>query len=433
MLSGLIFLILSSLLLLKHPFFSKYKEFPGWWIFAVFIIKTLIGFALIWVYTHYYNPEGADIYKYFNEGMVISRCFFDHPLVFVKILLGIGHHNPEVNELLNNLSYWNKPIDDLLYNDSRILIKLNALLGVFSGNLYAHTIVMNLLSIAGLTALYRFFTSLFAFQSKLLFAAVFLIPSVLFWGSGMLKEGLHLFALGYTLLFVAKALSKKLKLKEILLSLFPLGLVIAMKPFVLVALLPSLTALVAGQWFKAPPLLRYLASSLVFFAFSLLLPFVHPLADFYQFISSKQHHFINLALDVEAGSFIDFPKLEPHLWSILKNSPLAVFNVWFRPFPLEASSLFMVAAALENILMSLLAILAGISAIRFKPRLLRSEGFWFCIVFSIILFAIIGLTTPVAGAFTRYRITALPFVAASMAFLLNPLLEKLKLIINKKV
>jgi hypothetical protein len=42
----------------------------------------------------------------------------------------------------------------------------------------------------------------------------------------------------------------------------------------------------------------------------------------------------------------------------------------------------------------------------------------FCLTFSIILFLIIGLTTPIIGAIVRYKIPAIPFlmIAALMFF-----------------
>ena len=45
-----------------------------------------------------------------------------------------------------------------------------------------------------------------------------------------------------------------------------------------------------------------------------------------------------------------------------------------------------------------------------KPHNLAIPDVWYCLSFIVILFVLIGLTTPVLGALVRYKVPALPFI-----------------------
>jgi hypothetical protein len=53
---------------------------------------------------------------------------------------------------------------------------------------------------------------------------------------------------------------------------------------------------------------------------------------------------------------------------------------------------------------------------------------YFVLCFTLLLFAILGLTTPVTGAMVRYKIPALPFLCTGILMLLNQ--QKLPTIIQ---
>ncbi len=73
---------------------------------------------------------------------------------------------------------------------------------------------------------------------------VFLLPSVLFWGSGVLKESLLLFALGTFLLYSMRATRGTIGFPAAALMLFSLALMFFLKIYVIASLLPGLVAYV---------------------------------------------------------------------------------------------------------------------------------------------------------------------------------------------
>ena len=72
---------------------------------------------------------------------------------------------------------------------------------------------------------------------------VFLFPSVLFWSSGVLKEGLLFFAFGFLILTIFNLIqNKKVSGMGLALIVLCLGLLMILKFYVLVVLIPVLVA-----------------------------------------------------------------------------------------------------------------------------------------------------------------------------------------------
>ena len=67
----------------------------------------------------------------------------------------------------------------------------------------------------------------------------------------------------------------------------------------------------------------------------------------------------------------------------------------------------MVAASLENVLI-IIVLLATLIFVRLRN--LSQPDVWCCTSFIVILFVLIGLTTPVLGALVRYKVPGLPFL-----------------------
>ena len=113
-----------------------------------------------------------------------------------------------------------------------------------------------------------------------------------------------------------------------------------------------------------------------------------------------------MAIEWEAGSYYEIPILEPNSSSFLSLFPLGICNTWIQPGLDNISSPLMLFAAIEN------ALLIGIMMFClffFKPQSTHLNFACFCIGFGLILFGIIGATTPIIGALVRYRIPGLPF------------------------
>ena len=146
----------------------------------------------------------------------------------------------------------------------------------------------------------------------------------------------------------------------------------------------------------------------LFLALATLIGEFNPRLDFVNLIVDKQKQFIKLSDFYDVNSGFHLETLTYELWSIIKASPEGLFNVLTKPWPSEVNNILFIPAFIENLIVIVLLIVA------FLHRKIMDEDDWdfvaFCFSFSIILFVVIGLTTPITGAIVRYKIPAIPFL-----------------------
>jgi len=105
-----------------------------------------------------------------------------------------------------------------------------------------------------------------------------------------------------------------------------------------------------------------------------------------------------------AHSVLQIKKLEPKMLDFLLYSPVAFVNTLAHPSFFEVSSWLHLMIAIENMWLLILILLA---VCFFDKKILeKKEIIFFCLVFTAILFILIGITTPAIGAMVRYRIIA---------------------------
>lgn len=392
---------------------------------GIFLLKILSGFVLILIYTFYYPHENgkADVFNYYEDGQIILSSLKDNPIDYLRMVTGIGSDAEHLKDLyLSKTQFWYKEWDYHLYNDNRTVIRFNALALLFSnGSIYINSIFMSFLSFIGLLSIFKIFEPYFPTKKWFLLISVFLLPSVMLWSSGILKEGILTFAMGIMLLGFFRML-ENFKFKYF--TFFALGILLFSftKFYALIALIPGMIALF---WLQKTnhknPFLKFTIVHVVLF-------FLATRSQYLKFvIYLKQTDFKVLIKGTDAGSLISSPVLEPTTWSLIKNAPWAFANTLFRPFLLDVYSPLVLFAAAENFLIILMFIL---SISFFNKKLISNYSLlYFSIFFVIIMFVLCGLVTPVMGALVRYKIPALPFLFVIFLFVTD--FEKIKTFYNK--
>jgi hypothetical protein len=392
----------------------------------VFILKIICGLILWSVYTFYYKDRAiSDIYKYFDASKIMFDALKTNPIHFFKMLTGIGNNAPEFLPYYDKMNFWSRQIESSIYNDSHTIIRFNTLVRFFSFGYYnVHTVFICFLSLIGLTAIYKTFYPLLQDKKQELFISVFLLPSVLFWGSGVLKEGLILFALGLFIYYF----NQLFKFKAIIICL-GVGLLLALSKFyVWLSIMPGLIFILWINKSKGTKkILKFTTIICIMAIIGLNIDKFTSIQNPLITLSQKQIEFNKLANGLVTDAYnkpIAIPQsaikiniLKPTLKSLVSNSPQALTNVLFRPFPWELKSPMMIFAGVENMAIILFIILC---IIFIKPlSKIRWEYVLFCSSFVIIQFIIIGCTTPIIGAITRYKVPALPFLLITFLLLLD--------------
>ena len=266
---------------------------------AILIVKLLFGIALYLVYTRYYTDRStADIFKYFDDSKIIFDALLKKPTDYFRILLGIGNDNLyfETN-YYHHMNSWHKAFDSTIYNDSHTIIRLNSLIRIFSfGYFQVHTVFMCFLSLIGLTGIYKTFYPFMKNKNKELIFSVFLIPSVLFWCSGALKESIAVFAVGVLIYNYFIILKNGITLRSFLSGAFAFMILIYTKFYILLSIIPPLLALTWVLKSNTKKVgLKYFITTLFCAALIINVKYILPQYNFLEMLSLKQKDFIKVA------------------------------------------------------------------------------------------------------------------------------------------
>ena len=444
----------------------------------IFILKVISGVSLVLIYVYYYKTRvSADVFKYFDDGEIVFSAIYNNPLDYLRMVTGIDADAEHLKSYYETAHFWIKDHNYELYNDNRTVIRFNAIVRLFSfGYINVHTVFMSFLSFIGLTAIFKTFYPFFKAQKTELILCVYFVPSVMLWTSGVLKEGILMFAFGlliYTfnnlmgtsknpddsqnkmpqrhevtkiheeifvkhrvlvswwqkIQVIRSFLIKTIhigatpygvnKIKDIILLLVSFFILMISKFYILIAALPGLVSIYwLSKTNQKAPLLKFIIVHILFFIFAFNSQYIIKEYNFLEILSQKQHDFVNLVNSLTiVGSAIEIPELQPTFISLVKNIPQALVNSFFRPHIFEVHSPIVLLAAIENLIILILIIL---SLVLFNKNKIRNIPFlYFSISLVIIVFILGGLITPVLGALVRYKTPALPFLFISFLFLID--------------
>lgn len=410
----------------KSPFYQK-SELTTYELWFLFSLKVLAGISLFTIYTYYYTDRSsADIYKYFDDAQILFQLAKDDFGLYLKILLNIPDSSELLYHVREQMNYWDKPYNHGVLNDNRIMIRTHSLMNFISGgNFQVHNVLFNLISFTGLIGLYTFFRGIFSLKKWIFICALFLVPSMLFWGSGALKESILFFAMGMFLyhLFVNKSRGK------LIWAFLALVLMFWMKSYVLMALISGLIFILSNRLLPYKPIPNFMIVNFILLICFLGLE-LSGVSEFSKDLIQKQKDFFLLVEQVSPNSLYELPVINS-IMDIAINSPRAVFTSLFRPFPWEVNGALDGISAIENLSFIILIFVA----VFYRKRNLKiSEWSLFNWSFVICLAIIIGLVTPVFGALVRYKIPFLPFFLVAIFSIIDlerlyksiPVLKKLK-------
>lgn len=299
MLVAFIYFILFSTLIFFY-FKKKKTHFPIWVFNSVFTLKIIAGFGLTYIYTHQYKDRStADIFKYYDDAKVMYSSLEKAPKDYFRMITGIGNNTFHFDTCYyEKMNHWYKRNDFGLYNDNHTIIRFNAILMPFTFNsFHAHTVIMCFFSFIGLYFLFSFFNYFLKDKEWLVLCAVFLVPSVLFWGSGVLKEGILLFSIGGLLYSILQLVfRKKITFQNLLLFSLSFLLLLINKVYWLPLLILPICCLIITHYFQFKKpfwfyLVAYLFVGVCFYSFTF---FFQKKNSIHQ-IAERQQSFINLA------------------------------------------------------------------------------------------------------------------------------------------
>lgn len=383
----------------------------------------MVGSVLVCcIYVFLYH--GGDTVHYWESGTALTNLFFKNPSHYFETLFGENN----LEKIFYFDTHTGLPIGFIFYDDQTFtVVRITApLLFVTFKSFLLQSVMVAWLSYFGIWRLYQVFTHYYPELYKRLAITILFVPSLVFWGSGLLKDTITLSATCWIVYSVFMIFVKKRRaLKYFLIIIIASFLIIKIKPYIFITLMPGLLF-----WITYDRISRLRSKFLKFIVAPglivavlgggiLLLTRLGDAMSKYsidQILVTASVTQQDLKSEAYGGNSFDIGNFDPTVSGILSKAPLAIEAGLFRPYLWESRNIVMLFSGLENTFILGMTLLI---LIRFKPvrlfRIIRNNPFiFFSILFSVLFSFSVGLTTANFGALVRFKIPFLPFYLSSL-------------------
>ena len=420
-----IYVLVFFILIYKWKIF-RIEGLPKKDIAVAFFIKLLAALTLIWFYSSYYKDRhNSDIFKYFDDSLILTKSFFTNPKDFFSMLFGLEGNSDYLHQkYLINMNHWDSSYESTIFNESRLVIRINAIIGIISNNIYfVHAAFFSFFSLIGFTFFIKTLNLVFPKENhRFIFWALILFPSILIFSSGLLKEPILILSLGVCSYFLNQVIqNKKINILSTLFLIFSMLIILKIKFYVFCCLSPAILTFLIIKFSNKNPHILFLSCILSISFIFILLHLFSNNYDPIKIISKKQIDFIRLGEFYNAGSYFEINKIQNSFSSFISAIPHGFLNSFFRPFPTDISSKIHLIAFFENIIIFGFTSYILLKIKRLKEFIVNGNYalMYSTLVFVSFLYCIIGITTPVFGALIRYKVPALIFIIICLGLCLK--------------
>jgi hypothetical protein len=398
-------------------------------------VKIVGALAVGLIYQFYYGggrPSG-DTFNYFRQAGIIFDAFVENPSAGVQLLLANGEMTPAIFQYATRIYWFDSPTE-------YFVIRVLAFCSLLTAHSYAaNAVIFAAVSFSGIWAMYRSFYKLFPGLHREFAIAMLFIPSVFFWGSGILKDTITLGALGWaTWAIVRIFFEKRGVFMAAAVLFFSLYTIYSIKIYIVLCFLPAaiLWIFLANAERIRSPVLRILIAPVMLALGGVLgyYAMVEIGADNARYSLDKVSEtaevtarYLTYVGESQGGSVYtlgddyDFSPV-----GMLRKFPLAVNVTLFRPYLWEAHNVVMLLSAFESLATLLLTLVviyqAGLKNL--LKYLAAKPVITFCLIFAIAFSFAVGISTYNFGSLVRYKIPMFPFYLAGLFILRHLALSK---------
>ncbi len=408
-------LLLSAMAIAIRPYVTtpETRKFflPALWV-------RFAGAILLGVIYQFYYGSG-DTFNYWTHGSRwIYEAFLDDPMLGLQLLLeNGGQRQPETFQYSQHIWYYRD-------TNSYIIVRIAAFFDLITFHTYSATaLFFACFSFSGIWALFSAVRSKYPNCTKWLALGILFFPSVVFWGSGILKDTITLGALGWAVWALVSMIEfKEISYVRIIVLLSSLWLIFSIKVYIIICLVPMIFI---WLFFKNINAIKNIALRILTIPVLLIIFGTTGFFSLREVASSNNKYTLNslaeraritaydirygwgARLDGDGGYDIGIP--DGTIPGMLRLAPAAVNVTLFRPYPWEVKNPLMALAALESIAVFSLSIwimiLKGGLA-----RIIKDPFLLFCLSFAILFAFAVGVSTFNFGTLMRYKIPMMPFL-----------------------
>lgn len=401
----------------------KYPRDHPWrkYFIPALTVKVLGALFIGLLYAYYY--KGGDTFNYFNQGQVINSAFDESPSKWFNLLLRVpSYSNGDYFNYISKLDYYGDPA-------SYTVASITAFISIFTLNTYLPTaILFALISFSGIWAMFRTFASLYPQLTRQVAIAILFIPSTFVWGSGIFKDTICIFGLGWLTYSTFQMLVKRnFSGGNILLAILSFYLIARVKLYILLGFIPALGIWILFNYSQkirssgAKFLVKFISIGLIIAGFLFFMQrFGTETLGKYSLDNLAKTSYVNRGyifyVTGEEGSAYSLGDFDPTVPGMLSKFPLAVNVTFFRPYPWEAKKLIVFLSAIEALLFLFitLKIIFTLGIVKIWKTISSDATIQFCLIFSIIFAFAVGISSYNFGALSRYKIPCLPFYTLAL-------------------
>ena len=358
-----------------------------------FLVKAGAGILYGYLFMHFYH--GMDTWKYHDDAFVEYYKLLTEPKRFLTDTFSTASGSLSLGAAYDtNNSYWSD-FEEVLF--TRLLVFFD----LFSfGHYYVNVMFFSFLSYLGHLLLYRLLVRHHPDSSFPLKGAIFFYPVVLFWVSGIQKEGLLLVGMAAAFYYTDKIIQEQGRLyRNMMLLAGSLIMLWLIRNLVLLCMAPALLA-----WFLhgRMKIAKRMAFAGVYGIAGILFFWGHHIPgipDLAQKVANRQYSFLSLT----GNTRLPLDSLQARPGAYLKVLPQALNHSFLQPLITQSKSILQLVSAFDIYLFFGSGVLAflfrksGWKQVLQDPLMLTL----FCTAFAGYL--IVGYIVPFPGAFVRYK------------------------------
>ncbi len=382
-------------------------------------VKIIGALAVGLIYQFYYG--GGDTFNYHTHGSRhIWEAFTDSPIKGFRLLTNDGKTYTDIYKYSSKIIFFSDP-------QSFVIVKIAAIFDLITFSAYSSTAI--LFAVFSFVGMWMFFLTFYEQYPQLhrwLAIAAFFIPSVFFWGSGLLKDTITMGCLGIATYQVYRILiKKKFGIRHLLLLAFALYGIYSIKIYIILTFLPAAIVwvfLANLDAIRSPVLKIMLAPFMISCAIAL---------GYIAMLKAGEDHakysLENVAMTAkitaydigfytgrDAGSGYSLGELDGTFGSMVRLAPQAINVSLFRPYLWEVKNPFMLLSALESACLLVLSLYIIFKKNIGLPQGLTNPNVVFALIFSIAFAFAVGVSTFNFGTLVRYKIPLLPFFLVAL-------------------
>jgi hypothetical protein len=378
--------------------------------------------ALGVIYQYYYY--GGDTYNFHTHGSRhIWEAFWDSPEKGFKLFFFDGTDETGIYKYSSQIYF-------LRDKSAFALIQVAAFFDLFTFSTYSATaICFAVISFIGAWLLFVTFYRQHPESHRGIAFATMFVPSVCFWGSGILKDTITLAALSIATYFIRRIfIDKKVGFIGIFCLVFSIYLIYSIKLYILLCFLPAALLWIVGKNLVVMGSKMLQALTLPFFAVATVVlgyfAVIQIGEDDQRYnISSLGETARITAYDIafqtgrEAGSTYTLGELDGSIGSLMRLAPQAINVSLFRPYLWEVKNPLMLMSAIESLCILLMTLYIIVTAFRYVWAGLTDPNVIFCLILSLTFAFAVGVSTYNFGTLSRYKIPMVPFYLVALVLL----------------